>query len=105
MINYMSKAELEEISEGLIAAYADKFSNKISQESIDIEHFITEFLGLEIEYASFAEDDLCKIGFLADGKTELLIRQNGRIIPFIFQKDTIVLDKCLLAEKETGRRR
>lgn len=105
MINYMSKAELEEISEGLIAAYADKFSNKISQESIDIEHFITEFLGLEIEYASFAEDDLGKIGFLADGKTELLICQNGRIIPFIFPKETIVLDKCLLAEKETGRRR
>ena len=80
---YMSRAELEEISEGLITAYANKFSNRVIQ-SIDIEHFITEFLMLRIEYASFAEDDA------------------GRIV---FPKDTIVLDKFLLAEKEQGRRR
>ena len=72
---YMSRAELEEISEGLITAYANKFSNRVIQ-SIDIEHFITEFLMLRIEYASF------------------------EIIPFVFPKDTIVLDKFLLAEKE-----
>lgn len=62
---YMSRAELEEISEGLITAYANKFSNRVIQ-SIDIEHFITEFLMLRIEYASFAEDDAGRIGFLAD---------------------------------------
>ena len=33
---YMSRAELEEISEGLITAYANKFSNRVIQ-SIDIE--------------------------------------------------------------------
>ena len=65
---YMSRAELEEISEGLITAYANKFSNRVIQ-SIDIEHFITEFLMLRIEYASFAEDDAGRIGFLADGAT------------------------------------
>ena len=51
---YMSRTELEEISEGLITAYANKFSNRVIQ-SIDIEHFITEFLMLRIEYAFFAE--------------------------------------------------
>ena len=101
---YMSRAELEEISEGLITAYANKFSNRVIQ-SIDIEHFITEFLMLRIEYASFAEDDAGRIGFLADGATPLLIHQDGKIIPFVFPKDTIVLDKFLLAEKEQGRRR
>ena len=75
---YMSRAELEEISEGLI-------------QSIDIEHFITEFLMLRIEYASFAEDDAGRIGFLADGATPLLVHQDGKIIPFVFPKDTIVL--------------
>ena len=40
---YMSRAELEEISEGLITAYANKFSNRVIQ-SIDIEHFRTEKL-------------------------------------------------------------
>ena len=44
---YMSRAELEEISEGLITAYANQFSSVI--QSIDIEHFITEFLMLKIE--------------------------------------------------------
>ncbi len=101
---YMSRAELEEISEGLITAYANKFSNRVIQ-SIDIEHFITEFLMLRIEYAFFAEDDAGRIGFLADGATPLLIHQDGKIIPFVFPKDTIVLDKFLLAEKEQGRRR
>lgn len=92
---YMSRAELEEISEGLITAYANKFSNRVIQ-SIDIEHFITEFLMLRIEYASFAEDDAGRIGFLADGATPLLVHQDGKIIPFVFPKDTIVLDKFLL---------
>lgn len=100
----MSRAELEEISEGLITAYANKFSNRVIQ-SIDIEHFITEFLMLRIEYASFAEDDAGRIGFLADGATPLLVHQDGKIIPFVFPKYTIVLDKFLLAEKEQGRRR
>ena len=30
---YMSRAELEEISEGLITAYANKFSNRVIQGS------------------------------------------------------------------------
>ena len=76
---YMSRAELEEISEGLITAYANKFSNRVIQ-SINIEHFITEFLMLRIEYASFAEDDAGRIGFLADGATPLLVHQDGKII-------------------------
>ena len=104
MSNYLSRAELEEISEGLIRVYAAQHKNKVVQ-SIDIEHFITDFLKLKIEYTSFAESDSSKIGFLADGQTPLLIYQDGRIIPFIFPKDTIVLDKFLLAEKEQGRRR
>lgn len=71
---YMSRAELEEISEGLITAYANKFSNRVIQ-SIDIEHFIKEFLMLRIEYASFAEDDAGRIGFLADGATPLYFKK------------------------------
>ena len=104
MSNYLSRAELEEISEGLIRVYAAQHKNKVIQ-SIDIEHFITDFLKLRIEYTAFAENDSGRIGFLADGQTPLLIYQDGRIIPFIFPKDTIVLDKFLLAEKEQGRRR
>lgn len=104
MSNYMSRVEIEEISEGLIKVYAQKYRNRTVQY-IDIEHFITEFLSLSIEYASFAEENCGRIGFLADGRTPLLIHREGKIIPFVFQKDTIVLDKFLLSEKEQGRRR
>lgn len=104
MNNYLSRAELDEISEGLIKVYAERNPKRVIQY-IDIEHFITDFLMLKIEYASFAEQDSGRIGFSADGKTPLLIHQDGKIIPFVFPKDTIVLDKFLLAEKEKGRRR
>ena len=45
------------------------------------------------------------MAFWHDGATPLLVHQDGKIIPFVFPKDTIVLDKFLLAEKEQGRRR
>ena len=69
---YMSRVEPEEISESLIKVYVRRYSNRVVQ-SIDIEHFITEFLILRIEYTSFAEDDAGRIGFLAGGETSLLI--------------------------------
>lgn len=104
MSNYLSRAELDEISNGLIEVYVKQHPKKAVQ-SMDIEHFITEFLMLKIEYASFAEDDCGKVGFTADGEIPLLIYSGGEIIPFVFPKKTIVLDKFLLAEKEYGRRR
>lgn len=100
----MSRAEIEEISEGLIKMYAQKYRGKITQ-SIDIEHFITEFLSLTIEYTFFAENNLGKIGFLADGETPLLIYHKEKIVPFVFSQDTIVLEKSLLSGKEYNRRR
>lgn len=104
MSNYLSRAELEEISNGLIEVYAKQNPKKTIQY-IDIEHFITGFLMLKIEYTPFAEDDGGKVGFMADGETPLLIYSDGEIIPFVFPKNTIVLDKFLLTEKEYGRRR
>ena len=91
MNSYMSRAEIDEISEGLIKVYAEQYGNKAVQ-CIDIEHFITAFLSLQIEYAAFAE-------------TPLLVYLAGEITPYVYPKDTIVLDKFLLAEKEQGRRR
>lgn len=82
---YMSRAELEEISEGLITAYANKFSNRVIQ-SIDIEHFITEFLMLRIEYASFAEDDAGRIGFLAVEQHHCWYIRTEKLFPLFSRK-------------------
>lgn len=103
MNNYVSRAELYEISEGLITLYLD--TKKQALHYIDIENFITDFLKLNIEYASFSEADKGKLGFLADGKTPLLIFLDGKSNPVIFPENTIVLDKFLLADKENGRHR
>ncbi len=104
MNNYMSRIEIEELGEGLIDVYIKEY-NIGSIQSVDIEHFITQFLSLKIEYVAFAERESGKIGFLADGETPLLIFQQERIVSYVFPKDTIVIDKFLLNAKEQGRRR
>ena len=104
MSSFYSRDEIDEIGEGLIQVYKDQYPSKVISY-IDIEHFITAFLGLNIEFVTFAEKDLGKIGFTSDGNAELMICQNGRIIPFVFPEKTIIIDKFLLSEKEYGRRR
>lgn len=82
MNNYLSRAELDKISEGLLSVYAKENAGHIGL-CIDIEHFITSFLKLDIMYASFAEEDAGRVGFLADGETPLVVRLflwNGEVI-------------------------
>lgn len=53
MNNYLSRAEIDKISEGLLEMYAKQKGGK-DTPYIDIEHFITDFLKLKITYAPFA---------------------------------------------------
>ncbi|MCD8361727.1 MAG: ImmA/IrrE family metallo-endopeptidase [Lachnospiraceae bacterium] len=103
MRNYISNAELEELGEGIILGYTKGETDKL--ERIDIEGLITEYLHLAIEYKRFAEDDMSKIGFLANGITPLCIYSGNRKIERVFGKGTIVLDSFLLRKEESGRRR
>ena len=104
MSSFYSRDEIDEIGEGLIQVYKNQYPSKVISY-IYIEHFITAFLGLDIEFVTFAEKDLGKIGFTSDGNAELMICQNGRIISFVFPEKNIIIDKFLLSEKEYGRRR
>ena len=61
--------------------------------AFDIEGFITENLRLQIVYDHFAERDRSKIGFLANGTDPPLVCRNGRQVPVVFPKDTIVIDR------------
>ena len=72
---------------------------------VDIEDFIKTFLKLHIEYADFAEEDDSKVGFLANGDTPILISREGKVIPFVFPNNTIVLDNSLNVKSQTGKRR
>ena len=71
---------------------------------VDIIGFTTGFLKLTILYANIAEEDMGKLGFLADGRTPLLIHYGGQIISYVFSEKTIVLDKFLKLETERNRR-
>lgn len=102
MISLLSRAELNTIGEGIM----DKYVKQTRVNShIDIDHFVINYLRLNINYISFAEQDRGKIGFLADGETPLMAFDGDKAIPCVFPKDTIVIDRFLLSEKEEGRRR
>lgn len=101
---FISFQELDALGEGLSRDYMKK-ANRWNSMCFDIEGFITDYLGLIIEYESFAEEDSSKIGFLSDGITPLLVFRNKVPTPVIFPKDTIVVEKFLLRDKESSRRR
>ena len=88
-----SYEELDELGEGLIRQYLGKEAERTC--CVDIEGFVTDFLKLPLLYRSFAEEDSDKIGFIADGVTPRRVYPRG----------TIVIERCLRREHESGRRR
>ena len=56
-------------------------------------------------YRSFAEQDTDKIGFIADGITPLRVYEDGATCLCVFPKGTIVIERYLRRENESGRRR
>lgn len=98
-----SYEELDELGEGLIRQYLGKEAERTC--CVDIEGFVTDFLKLPLLYRSFAEEDSDKIGFIADGSTPLCVYENGEIKNRIYPRGTIVIERCLRLEHESGRRR
>lgn len=96
--------ELDELGEGLVRTYLSKTKMIGTARCVDIEG-LANSLGLTVTYEQFAETDYDKIGFLADGKTPLLIWRNRKIVPFTFPYGMIVLDRSLCKETESGKRR
>ena len=103
MKTLVTNAEIEEVGESLIAGYIGK--RKPPPKCIDIEGFITEFLHLPIVYASIAEYDRDKVGFLSDGKYPLRIVERGKAKTRIYPQGTIVIDRLLLQADKSGYRR
>ena len=74
--------ELDELGEGLVRTYLSKTKMIGTARCVDIEG-LANSLGLTVTYEQFAENDYDKIGFLADGKTPLLIWRNRKIVPLL----------------------
>ena len=100
---YASYREIDEIAEGLIRQFNTQFHT--NSEYVDIERFVTGFLGYQIRYENMAEADRIKMAFLADGKTPLHILENGKRITVIFPEKTIVLDRFYQRSEEECKKR
>lgn len=95
--------EIDELGEGLIRQYLGADAERTC--CVDIEGFATEYLKLPLLYRSFAEQDTDKIGFIADGVTPLRVYEDGAACLCVFPKGTIVIERYLRRENESGRRR
>ena len=95
--------EIDELGDGLIRQYLGADADTCF--CVDIEGFVTEFLGLPILYRTIAEKDSDKIGFISDGLTPILVFENKKLVSKVYPKGTIVIEKCLRRESESGKRR
>ncbi len=103
MITAFTYEQLDELGEGFIRQYLG--SEADTSFCVDIDGFVTEFLGLPLMYYSFAETDMDKIGFISDGITPLRVFENGKPVERVFPKGAIVIEKHLRNVRESGRRR
>lgn len=75
------------------------------------DYYILRAKGDSMVDAGIEEDDLivvernCDVAFLSNGKRPLRVVRDGKRVEVIFPKNTVVLDKVLLNEKESSRRR
>lgn len=103
MKTLVNTAEMEEVGENIIRKYLGR--RKYPPRCIDIEGFLRDYLHLRIEYAVIAERDFDKVGFLSDGEYPLGVIENGRAVRRVYPKGTVVLDRSLLKDEQSGRRR
>ncbi len=103
MTNYISRAEADELCDGLITEYLGRGCSV--PDYIDIDGFVRDFLKCTVIYESIAEKDKDRIGFTGDGKRPLRILKNGKVKEVVYPRNTIVLDKYLLNPNEYNHRR
>ena len=77
MRRYTSDDEIESLCQAMIQDFFRSRHNT-SGLCVDIEAFVTDYLGLQIVYESFAEQDPGRIGFLSDGNRPLWVWRDGR---------------------------
>ena len=104
MRRFTSNAEIESLCEAMIRDFFGSRHNT-SGLSVDIEDFVTKYLGIQIVYESFAEPDPGRIGFLSDGVRALWVWRDNWRTPVVFPADVMVIDQTLLDPKENARRR
>ena len=96
--------EIERLCEAMIRDFL-KSRHCADALCVDIETFVTQYLGIPVVYESFAELDPGRIGFLSDGIRPLRVWRDHRAEPVVFPEGTVVIEKYLLDPKENARKR
>jgi Domain of unknown function (DUF955). len=102
-LNIFTYDAIDELGDELIRQYLGPAADKAF--CVNVEGFVTDYLGLPLVYRAFAEDDPDKMGFISDGKTSIQVYENGTVISKVFPRGTIVIEKFLCRESESGRKR
>ena len=96
--------EIENLCEAMIKDFM-KCKHYTNSHCVDIEAFVTEYLGIPIVYESFAEPDPGRIGFLSDGIRPLWVIRGSQKAQILYPAGTAVIEKCLQRPNEIGRKR
>ena len=104
MKRFTTNDEIENLCEAMIKDFF-KSKHYTNVMCVDIEAFVQEYLGVPIVYETFAELDPGRVGFLSDGKRPLLVRRGNKVEQVVFPARTAVIEKYLLNQKESARRR
>lgn len=102
-MNLFTYDAIDELGDELIRQYLGEAAD--TTFCVDVEGFVTDFLGLPLFYCSFAENDPDKIGFISDGITPIRVYENGAAVSRVYSKGTVIIEKYLRCESESGRRR
>ena len=95
MKRFTSFMEVEALCAAMIRDYS-RASGRGKALCVDIEGFVTEYLGMPVVYETFAEEEPGRIGFCSDGMRPLAVRRRGRTERVVFPARTAVIEKGLL---------
>ena len=104
MKKFTSTNEIENLCEAMVKDFF-KRKHYTNVTCVDIEAFVQEYLGVPIIYETFAEDDPGRIAFLSDGERPLMVKRNNKVESVVFPARTVVIEKYLLCQKESARKR
>ena len=92
MTAYISQKEADELCSGMLRDYYAKWKQTDIPVCIDIEGFITEYLGATVTFENIREDERDVLAFTADGIHSLKVYRNGKNESILFPKKTVVVD-------------
>lgn len=104
MKRFTTYEEIENLCEAMIKDFMRR-KHYTNSRCVDIEAFVTEYLGIPIIYETLAEPDPGRIGFFSDGKRPVWIRRENKKTQVVFPERTAVIEKYLQRPNEIGRKR